>query len=152
MLHHLGVASAFNFNFLFYLEHDNQSRDEFELPPPMVKHDMTLEELKQYDGRAQDKRICIAIKGKVYDVTKGYRFYGPNGPYAPLAGHDASRALATFNVNAVKDEFDDLSDLNQTEMSSVNEWEEQFSERYELVGNLVRNKDDIDNDNDINDE
>jgi len=68
----------------------------------------------------------------------GHRFYGPGGPYAPLAGHDATRALAHFDVEAVKDEWDDVSDLTPYQMSSVNEWMEQFSERYDYVGKLVR--------------
>jgi len=118
---------------------NNKSEGEsLKLPEPLPKHDMTLDELKNYDGKGADKRICIAILGKVYDCTKGHRFYGPGGPYAPLAGHDATRALAHFDVEAVKEEWDDVSDLTPYQMSSVNEWMEQFSERYDYVGRLVR--------------
>jgi len=121
----------------------NESESEsFKLPEPLPKHDMTLEELRKYDGKGADKRICIAILGKVYDCTKGHRFYGPGGPYAPLAGHDATRALAHFDVEAIKEEWDDVSDLTPYQMSSVNEWMEQFSERYDYVGRLVRNASD----------
>ncbi|XP_054153766.1 membrane-associated progesterone receptor component 1-like [Oppia nitens] len=116
-----------------------ESEEEvFKLPEPLPKHDMTLEELSKYDGKGADKRICIGILGKVYDCTKGHRFYGPNGPYAPLAGHDATRSLALFDVEAIKSEWDDVSDLTPYQMSSVNEWMEQFSERYDYVGRLVR--------------
>lgn len=48
------------------------------------------------------------------------------GPYAAFGGRDASRGLATFSVGCVKDEYDDLSDLNSMEMDSVREWEAQF--------------------------
>jgi len=116
----------------------DSEEEVFKLPEPLPKHDMTLDELKNYDGKGADKRICIAILGKVYDCTKGHRFYGPGGPYAPLAGHDATRALAHFDVEAVKEEWDDVSDLTPYQMSSVNEWKEQFSERYDYVGRLVR--------------
>ena len=36
------------------------------------------------------------------------------GPYNAFAGRDASRALATFTMDesSLKDEYDDLSDLN----------------------------------------
>jgi membrane-associated progesterone receptor component len=46
--------------------------------------------------------------------------------------------LAHFDVEAVKEEWDDVSDLTPYQMSSVNEWMEQFSERYDYVGRLVR--------------
>lgn len=49
------------------------------------------------------------------------------GPYAAFAGHDATRALATFSVKDVKDCYDDLSDLSSMQMDSVREWEMQFT-------------------------
>ena len=45
--------------------------------PPMKKQDFTLQQLKKYDGTGEDGRILVAVNGKVYDVTKGKRFYGP---------------------------------------------------------------------------
>lgn len=106
--------------------------------PPLKKQDMTLEELKKYDGKNEDGRICIAVNGKVFDVTRGKRYYGPGGPYEAFAGHDASRGLALFSMDSVKDEYDDLSDLNTMEMESVREWEMQFTDRYTLIGRLLK--------------
>lgn len=40
-------------------------------PPPLPKHDMTVSELRQYDGTSEDGRICIAINRKIFDVSKG---------------------------------------------------------------------------------
>ena len=50
------------------------------------------------------------------------------GPYSVFAGRDASRALATFSVDAsqFKDTHDDLSDLKPSQLESVKEWEMQF--------------------------
>ena len=45
--------------------------------PPMKKRDFTLQQLKEFDGSNEEGRICVAVMGKVYDVTKGKRFYGP---------------------------------------------------------------------------
>jgi len=45
--------------------------------PPMKKRDFTLEQLQEFDGRGKDGRILIAVNGKVFDVTRGSRFYGP---------------------------------------------------------------------------
>ena len=56
------------------------------------------------------------------------------GPYSVFAGRDASRALATFDVHSVSEEYDDLSDLKQSELNEVKEWDLQFSEKYTLVG------------------
>ena len=43
----------------------------------MKRRDFTLEELKPFDGNGPDGRVLIGVLGKVYDVTKGKRFYGP---------------------------------------------------------------------------
>lgn len=48
------------------------------IPDPLPKHDMTLEELRKYDGKASDKRVCIAILGRVYDCTKSKYCHCPS--------------------------------------------------------------------------
>lgn len=107
--------------------------------PRMKKRDFSLEQLRQYDG-ARTPRILLAVNGKVFDVTKGSKFYGPAGPYGIFAGRDASRGLATFclDKDALRDEYDDLSDLNAVQMESVREWEMQFKEKYDYVGRLLK--------------
>lgn len=113
----------------------NEPRKELK---PLPKSDMTLGELRKYDGKSNEEgRILLAVNREIYDVTKGSRFYGPDGPYALLAGRDATRALALFAVDAVKDEWDDYTDLNVSQMNTVNEWLEQFREKYDYVGKLV---------------
>lgn len=104
---------------------------------PFPKTDMTLDELRRYDGKNDEGRVLLALNSEIYDVTKG-GFYGPDAPYANLAGHDATRALATFDINAVKDIWDDYSDLSVQQMSRVTEWIEQFKEKYDYIGRLVR--------------
>ena len=51
------------------------------------------------------------------------------GPYGIFAGRDASRALGKFSVSPdlIKEEDDDLIDLNSAEMESIREWEVQLS-------------------------
>lgn len=44
--------------------------------PKLKKRDFTLEDLKQYDG-VENPRILMAVNGKVFDVTRGKKFYGP---------------------------------------------------------------------------
>lgn len=48
---------------------------------PKLKRDFTVEELKQYNGTQPDGRILVAVNGKVFDVTKGKRYYGPGEYY-----------------------------------------------------------------------
>lgn len=48
-------------------------------PPPLPKmkrRDFTLEQLRPFDG-VSDPRILMAVNGKVFDVTRAKKFYGP---------------------------------------------------------------------------
>ena len=48
--------------------------------PKLKKRDMSLQELRQFDGSDPSGRILVAVNGKVFDVTRGKRFYGPGKP------------------------------------------------------------------------
>lgn len=68
--------------FLLYKIFSLQKTDVEESPPkpqlpPMKRRDMTYEELRKYDGTNEEGRVCVAVNGKVFDVTKGKNFYGP---------------------------------------------------------------------------
>ena len=48
---------------------------------PMKKQDFTVEQLRKYDGTGENGRILIAVNGKVFDVSKMKKFYGPGKLY-----------------------------------------------------------------------
>lgn len=60
-------------------------------------------------------------------MTSAANFYGPEGVYGKLAGHDATRALATMDSDAVKDEQDDLSDLSEADLENAKDWVRLFT-------------------------
>jgi len=43
-----------------------------------------------------------------------------------------------FQTDLVKEEHDDLSDLDQSQMESIREWDAQLSEKYDVVGKLLK--------------
>ncbi|XP_072960776.1 membrane steroid-binding protein 2-like [Typha angustifolia] len=111
------------------------------LPPsppaePVQIGDVTLEELIAYDGSDPKKPLLMAIKGQVYDVSRGRMFYGPGGPYALFAGRDASRALALMSFDR-SDLTGNLEGLSSDELDVLQDWEEKFKEKYVKVGQLI---------------
>lgn len=100
------------------------------------KRDYTREELKQFDGRDPTKAIMLAIKGKIFDVSRGASFYGPGGAYNVFAGKDASRAFAKSDTDPAVANNPDISDLTESERATLEEWYDRLSSKYDFVGNL----------------
>lgn len=107
----------------------------------LVFKDYTPRELSKFNG-FDNENIFIGVRGKIYNVSKGRRFYGPSGPYSNFAGHDASRGLAlnSFELDVVRnwtDPIDPLDDLKESEIQALDGWEKMFSDKYTHVGNLI---------------
>ncbi|VDN51325.1 unnamed protein product [Dracunculus medinensis] len=107
---------------------------------PMRKRDFTLRQLREFNGN-DNERILLAICGRVFDVTRGKDFYGPGGPYGILAGRDATRALATMQLEHVSDDYEDWNQLPQAEKSEAMEWCQRLSLKYPQVGRLIADSD-----------
>jgi membrane-associated progesterone receptor component len=85
--------------------------------------------------------LHLAKQDRIFNILiNDYHVYQTGGPYSNFAGHDASRGLSTFSLGpeAIKDEYDDLSDLNSMQMDSLKEWETQFLEKYDLIGRYLK--------------
>ncbi|XAR69976.1 hypothetical protein NMG60_11001773 [Bertholletia excelsa] len=98
--------------------------------------ELTLEQLRQYDGTDSSKPVYLAVRGRIFDVTTGKSFYGPGGPYAVFAGKDASRALAKMSKNE-EDVIASLDGLSDKEIGVLNDWEKKFEAKYPIVGRVV---------------
>ncbi|CAG8439224.1 7432_t:CDS:2 [Ambispora leptoticha] len=111
-------------------------------PEVTVFREYTPKQLREFDGSTLQTKIYMGVCGKVYDVTKGRNFYGPDGPYGNFAGRDASRGLAknSFDMEMltpVDQPIDTLEDLTREELESLRDWHAHFEGKYECVGKLV---------------
>lgn len=71
--------------------------DEPPLLPRLKRRDFTPAELRRFDG-VQDPRILMGINGKVFDVTKGRKFYGPGTAACPWGTETKEGALAQGRI------------------------------------------------------
>ncbi|KAJ3162341.1 hypothetical protein HDU86_004821 [Geranomyces michiganensis] len=120
-----------------------------QLPPPtqpaepIVLRTFTPLQLSAFTGK-DNSPVYMAVLGKVYDVSPGRGFYGPDGPYANFAGRDASRGLSqhSFDEEMLVDPagpIDKLDDLDAEERDAVREWAAMFDGKYVQVGTLIEN-------------
>lgn len=129
------------FNSVNHVDLEKEIDPEKENEQTTVIREFTPQELSNYNGFDLEK-IYIAVKGNVYDVSKGRSFYGPSGPYSNFAGNDASRGLAlnSFEIEHIKrwdEPIDDLSGLTEDELKSLDNWENMFKGKYPFVGTLI---------------
>ncbi|BFZ55228.1 steroid binding [Savitreella phatthalungensis] len=134
---------------LIYLTYRRLSRGPAVKAPepirPLEKRDYTPAELQKFNGTNDDRHILVAVKGKVYDVTAGAAFYGPQGPYSSFGGRDASRALAlgSFDDDNFVDPagpIDTLDNLDAEQKQALDDWVRHFDGKYIDAGRLIENK------------
>lgn len=94
----------------------------------------TEEELQRYDGTEEGQPIYMAVKGVVFDVSKGKEFYGKDAPYNALVGKDSTRAVAKMSLNPA-DLTSDTTGLTEEQLKSLDvTFEGTYKAKYPIVG------------------
>lgn len=76
----------------------------------------------------------MAIKGVVFDVTKGKQFYGKDAPYNALVGKDSTRAVAKMSLDP-EDLTSDITGLTEDQLKSLDSiFEGTYKTKYPIVG------------------
>uniref|UniRef100_A0A0N4ZNL1 Cytochrome b5 heme-binding domain-containing protein n=1 Tax=Parastrongyloides trichosuri TaxID=131310 RepID=A0A0N4ZNL1_PARTI len=119
---------------------DNESYQSFDDKIFEIKHNeglpvLTKEQLNLFDGSRSSKPTCLAILGRIYDVSRGAKHYSPGGAYHSLAGKDATKAFVTGDFS---DEglVDDLDGLGDQDLLGIYDWIKFYEKEYKLVGYL----------------
>lgn len=108
-----------------------------QLKPGQDSIAFSLEELSQYSGDSNADRILLSVKGHVFDVTRGSRFYGKWGAYKKFTGTDCSKSFSypQWDMSALtKKCSSDLSDSSSTELARVDSWLKFFQKKYPEIG------------------
>ncbi|KAJ1531878.1 hypothetical protein ONE63_000526 [Megalurothrips usitatus] len=96
----------------------------------------STEEVAKFNGEEGSPGIYLVILGKVYDVSRGSKHYGPGGSYHAFAGRDASRAFVTgdFSENGTTD---DVTGLTPDDLKSIQDWSQFYHNEYTYKGKLI---------------
>ena len=103
---------------------------------------LTLDELSEYDGRqlpesTERAPLLLAIRGRIYDVSAGWNFYGPGKSYHKLVAKDATRAFCTGCLEAAC-LIANTAGLRDSQLKEADRWIELYEhhDKYKLVGQL----------------
>ncbi|XP_074030803.1 neuferricin [Leptinotarsa decemlineata] len=103
-------------------------------PEPTSEKLFGKDELKLYNGLDKPE-LYLSLLGYVFDVSKGFKHYGPGQQYNIFIGCDASRSFVTGDFN--KDDInDEVADLNRDELKSLQHWLNFYKKEYVEVGKL----------------
>ncbi|XP_025103508.1 neudesin-like isoform X2 [Pomacea canaliculata] len=80
------------------------------------------------------KPIYMAVKGVVFDVSKGINFYGKGASYNALVGKDSSRGVAKMSLEP-EDLTHDISGLEPDVLKALDDvFQGTYMAKYPVVG------------------
>uniref|UniRef100_A0A224XVH9 Putative heme/steroid binding protein n=1 Tax=Panstrongylus lignarius TaxID=156445 RepID=A0A224XVH9_9HEMI len=94
----------------------------------------TKQELSSFDGT--NRKLYLSILGRVFDVTKGRKYYAPGEHYHGFIGRDASRAFITGDFSE-EGLTDDLSNLLLSDLMGLKDWLKRYEKDYIYKGKLI---------------
>ncbi|CAH0549267.1 unnamed protein product [Brassicogethes aeneus] len=96
---------------------------------------LTKQVLQKFNG-IHSPELYLSICGDVYDVTKGFKHYGPGESYNFFVGKDSTRSFVTgkSEEDVVSEHVADLDDAG---LRSLNYWIKFYGDTYKKIGKLV---------------
>jgi Cytochrome b5-like Heme/Steroid binding domain len=121
--------------------HDADQREE-DLPTYTVEELYELGNVEGFQDAEEDepRRLLLSIFGRIYDVTQGQKFYGPDSSYSMFCGRDVTYALST-GCKTEKCLESKVEDLTEKQLNEGKRWLSffQLHDKYPLVGKLDNN-------------
>ncbi|EPZ34843.1 putative progesterone binding protein [Rozella allomycis CSF55] len=116
-------------------EYEASTNKELQKENP-INVELTLDELREFDGTDSHKPVYVAINGVIYDVTCKRHLYALGKGYHILAGRECARALAK---GCLTEDMcsNELNDLNDEEFDTLKDWETYYNRSYPNVGRVV---------------
>jgi len=123
------------FSVLIFVTHCTYRLQKVVLPSDLSSARIfTDEELAEYDGSDSSLPIYMAVKGVVFDVTKGKDFYGVGMSYNALAGKDCTQAVAKMSLDP-KDLNRNTNTLTDNQLKALDEvFTGTYKAKYPTVG------------------
>ena len=97
---------------------------------------LSSEDVVKYDGSDPSLPMYLVILGKVYDVSKGKKFYAPGTGYNVFVGRDTTPSFITGKFSR-EEATDDVSGLSAEEMLGVKGWMDFYRKEYTFVGKMI---------------